>query len=322
MINKKVQIKFLIIYCLVIIFLISSCDNEYDYQLSSESKAYLEEVLEILHANSVNKHKIDWAKFKNEVFKYAQNSQTIKDTYPAVGYAITKLEDNHSYFVPAIQETDNQEEKKLPVVADEIVPYDIGYIRIPFCIGNEKMTETYVESVAGKISQQNSKNIKGWIVDLRDNFGGNMWPMMVSAGSLLQPGIQGYFFDADDNPHEWRYDSGKVYFDTIFIAENKNIVPVYGTGKIAVLINRNTASSGEAISVIFKGYDNATLFGELTFGVSTGCESFSLSDSSRINLATSVFADRKKIKYGGPILPDIICEDDEILTKAIEWIYN
>lgn len=316
------QLKSLIPHLGGLIFLLGSCNNQQPCQLSSVSKKYLEEIITILQTNSINKNKINWIDFKNNILSFAQNSQTIKDTYPAVHYAITRLQDNHSYFSPAIIEKDTQDEKPLPVFKDEIVPSDIGYIRILFCMGNKAQTETYIKSVTDKISIQNNKNIKGWIIDLRDNFGGNMWPMIVSVGSLLQSGTQGYFFDANNKSTEWYYDKGKAYIDSTLFAENKNIISVYGKNKIAVLINNKTASSGEAMSAIFKGYSNAKLFGAPTFGVSTGCESFSLSDGSRINLATSVFADRNKTKYGGAILPDIACSDIETLPKAIEWIHN
>ena len=35
----------------------------------------------------------------------------------------------------------------------------------------------------------------GWIVDLRGNGGGNMWPMLAGIGPILGEGIAGYFID-------------------------------------------------------------------------------------------------------------------------------
>ncbi len=307
----------------LLLFLIMGCHSgKTTHNLSAESKAYLDEVLELLQTKSVNRNKIDWDAFTSDVQHFARNSQTVKDVYPAVRYAITKLGDNHSYFNPAINDSKESEEKTLPVFPDEITPSDIGYIRIPFCIGDTTQTATYIKTINDKITAQNNPKIKGWIVDLRDNFGGNMWPMMAGIGSLLQSGTQGYFLDANDKPTEWRYNNGKAYSDTVLLAENKNAISVYGKNKIAVLINTKTASSGEAIAVLFKGYSQAKLFGSPTFGVSTGCESFPLSDGSRINLATSVFADKNKNKYGNAIIPDIPGSDSEVLAIAIKWIYN
>jgi len=309
----------LFVYIFSFASLSSNCTERKSRNLPSK---YLEEVLDLLEAKSVNKNKIDWKAFRKDVSDSAQNSRTIEDTYPAVRYAVAKLGDNHSYFSPATKVQETQEEKPLPVLKDETVPSDIGYVRIPFCIGNREQTDIYIRSVSDKILRQNNKNVKGWVIDLRDNFGGNMWPMMAALGPLLETGTQGYFFYADNKFTEWHYEGGKACMETNVLAENKDTVSVYGKNKIAVLVNGKTASSGEAIAVLFKGYAHTKFFGEPTFGVSTGCESFTLSDGSRINLATSVFADRNKNRFGNAIAPDTYCTDGETLPKAIEWIYD
>jgi C-terminal processing protease CtpA/Prc len=33
-------------------------------------------------------------------------------------------------------------------------------------------------------------NLAGWIVDLRNNGGGNMWPMLTGIGSILGEGVE------------------------------------------------------------------------------------------------------------------------------------
>jgi C-terminal processing protease CtpA/Prc len=301
----------------------TSCKTSNTINISPEAEKYLKDALTLLKKNSVHRHKINWNNFEDEVFRVAQNSQTIKDTYPAINHAIAQLKDNHSYFVQAIQEEENSEEKPLPTLEDEKTPSDIGYIRIPFCIGNEHQREQYIKSVTDKIYQQNNPQIKGWIIDLRDNFGGNMWAMMAAAGSFLDIGTQGYFLDADNKVAEWRFEKGKAYLDTIMLAESKYYSnSLFGKNRIAVLINNKTASSGEAMAVLFKGYDNVKIFGTSTFGISTGCESFTLSDGSRINLATSIFVDRKRRRYGKAIAPDFPRSESETLPTAINWIYN
>jgi hypothetical protein len=307
---------------LALFFSLICCKATNANNISPEAEKYLKEVLALLQKESVNRNKINCDNFGAEVFRVAQNSQTIKDTYPAVSYAIAQLKDNHSYFARAIEEEGNTEEKPLPTLEDEKTPASIGYIRIPFCMGDERQTEQYIKLIADKIYQQNTPQIKGWIIDLRDNFGGNMWPMMASIGSFLDTGTQGYFLNADNIAVEWRYASGKAFFDTVMLAENKHSISLFGKNRIAVLINNKTASSGEAMAVLFKGYSHAKFFGIPTFGVSTGCKSFSLSDGSRINLATSVFADRNKIKYGSSIVPDFPCSEKETFVAAIKWLEN
>lgn len=288
--------------------------------ISPEAEKYLKEVLALLQQHSVNRHDINWNDFTADVFRVAQNSQTVRDTYPAVAYAVAQLNDSHSYFVRAVSEGEAAEDKPLPTVEDEKTPADIGYIRVPFCMGDAQQTEQYIAAITEKISRQNGTGIKGWVIDLRDNFGGNMWPMMAALGPFLDSGTQGYFVDADAHAVVWRFADGKAYSDKVLLAESKCSIALSGRNKIAVLINNRTASSGEAMAVLFKGYASAKLFGVPTFGVSTGCESFTLSDGSRINLATSVFADRSGTKYGKAIAPDFRCAESETLSEAIAWI--
>jgi carboxyl-terminal processing protease len=317
---EKFKIRSVILYLTSFIIIHSIFICKTTYALSPEARKYLEEVVSLLQSKSVNKNKIDWKVFKEDVFQHAKNSQAVKDTYPAVAYAVKKLEDNHSYFSYATEKSEIGKEKPLPVLKNEMVPSNIGYVRVAFCIGDETQTENYIASISGSISQQNNDKIKGWIVDLRDNFGGNMWPMMAALGPILDTGIQGYFLDADGNFVKWHYERGKAYSGTTVLAENNNFSPAYGKNRIALLINNKTASSGEAMAVLFKGYDSAKLFGQPTFGVSTGCESFTLSDGSRINLATSIFVDRQRKKYGTAVMPDVSCDDAETLSKAIAWL--
>lgn len=308
-----------ILFLTTVLLMVMSCKNQQLHNVSPKSESYIEEVIQLLKTHSVNKNKIDWDRFRNEVYLYANNSHTVADTYPAITHAITLLEDNHSYF-SAANEKNPDEEKPLPVYTDEVVPNAIGYIRIPFCIGGEKEIEHYIETITTKIALQNTQAKEGWIVDLRENFGGNMWPMLVAVGPLLDNGVQGYFFDPNDKPTPWIYNNGKAFGDQELLAENKNKILLKTKAvKIAVLTNNRTASSGEAMTVVFRGLPNVKSFGEPTFGVSTGCQSFTLSDGSRINLATTVFADRNKQKYGKSIIPDVVCKSDEALDKAIKW---
>lgn len=120
----------------------------------NEVSNYLTETLDLLQENSVNKNKIDWKEFKIDIFKKAENAKTIEDTYSVISYAISKLNDNHSYFRPITESEANLENKPLPVLTDEITPKDIGYIRIPFCIGTENEYNDYISEIRTKIEKQ------------------------------------------------------------------------------------------------------------------------------------------------------------------------
>lgn len=307
-------------YFLLVIILIG-CSNKKSDSISPIAKEYVDEVITLLQNNSVNKNKIDWAIFKKDVYKHARNSKSIIETYPSISYAVTKLNDSHSYFAPNIETDDIIEEKPLPILEDEIVPDNIGYIRIPFCIGSEDQSKNYINSIIEKISNQDNINLKGWIVDLRGNFGGNMWPMLVSVGPILGDGIVGYFIDADNKTSTWKYENGKAYLNSTIIEESPLVYSLkLPNPYVAILTNKETASSGEAITVCFKGRNKTKSFGTKTFGVSSGNKSHTLSDGSRINLTESIFADRNMNKYGNSIFTDNHCEEINTVDEAVDWL--
>lgn len=310
-----------ILHYLFLILAFISCQTQ--NSIPKEVSEYLTETLDLLEEKSVNKSKIDWNEFRIDIFKKAQNAKTIQDTYSTISYAISKLNDNHSYFKPAIKSEINSEDKPLPIFSDEITPNDIGYIRIPFCIGAENEYNNYITKIREKIEKQSQKKLKGWVIDLRGNFGGNMWPMLLAIEPLIGNGTLGYFIDANNNNKAWKIIKGKAYIEDQLIMETTiNSKENLNNQFLAILTDNQTASSGEAITVALKSRENSKSFGKPTFGVSTGCVSHQLSDGSIINLAESSFADRKMTKYGSSILPDFEIEENQALKAGIEWIYK
>lgn len=307
---------------ILLFLLFISCQKQ--NSTPKEVSDFLTETINLLKEKSIHKNEIDWNKFEKDLFIKAQHAKKLEDVYPTISYAVKKLNDNHSYF-KAISETEQEsKDESLPTFSDEITPNDIGYIRIPFCIGSENDNKNYITSIRTKIQHQSQKKLKGWIVDLRSNFGGNMWPMLLALEPLIGNGTFGYFIDANGNSEAWKIIKGKAYIDNQLIMEtNINFSNQLQENQfIAILTDSETASSGEAVTVAFKGQENSKSFGQPTFGVSTGCVSHLLSDGSSINLAESIFSDRNKTKYGNKIVPDFVVEKDKTLQAGIEWIYE
>jgi carboxyl-terminal processing protease len=308
---------------ILIIFLCIICGNINSQNLSPAAKNYIDEVITLLQSNSINKNKINWEDFRNDIYIHAKNSKTLEDTYPSISYAISKLGDHHSYFIAIIDTQDPSDLKLPPILQDEIVPENIGYIRIGFCMGDSEQNKNYINAVSEKIIKQDKSNIKGWIVDLRGNFGGNMAPMLLAIGPILGEGIVGYSYYPEGSYYTWNYKDGKLFDENgIWDTSTKNVQLKSENPYVAILTDNLTASSGEAVVIAFKERDKTKSFGSPTFGVSTGNRSHTLSDGSRINLTELVFADRKKRKYGNSVYPDVACDEKETLEKAIIWLLN
>lgn len=311
-------------YRLLFLFIVfSSCKTtSTENSISLEATAYIDEVVTILKANSINHNKIDWIAFKAKVLTKAENAKTVEDTYPAIHLAIQLLGDGHSYFAPVAG--DNIEENGAPpTLEDEMVPNDIGYLRVRYCMGNNDQKQIYVDDLLKFIRQRDKGNLKGWIVDLRGNFGGDMLPMLLGTGPILGDGILGYTAYPDGQMHSWNYNEGKFYYDDIEDSDIK--AKEYYRLKmpnpfVAVLTDTLTASSGEALTVAFKGREKTKSFGHKTYGVSTSNQKFVLSDGSNMLITVAVFADRNKKRYGHSIEPDKVVASEKALHEAIKWL--
>src|SRR4051812_11376267 len=65
---------------------------------SEQARAYLDELVAVMEAHSINRLTIDWSAFRTRVFARATGAQTIVDTYPAIQVALDALGDGHSLY--------------------------------------------------------------------------------------------------------------------------------------------------------------------------------------------------------------------------------
>jgi C-terminal processing protease CtpA/Prc len=173
-------------------------------------------------------------------------------------------------------------------------PGGFGYVRLDGFFGRDRaIADRFAADVARRIDEMGD-DVAGWIVDLRHNPGGNMWPMLAGLASLVGTNALGSFVYRDGTSFPWN-------------VEDYVTVPVvrdFRSSPVAVLIGPTTASSGEAVALAFVGCANACLVGEPTKGLSSSNDDVTLRDGGLLFLTTSVFADRTGRLYGVPIEPD------------------
>ena len=169
----------------------------------------------------------------------------------------------------------------------------------------------------------------GWIVDLRNNSGGNMWPMLLGVEPLLRipgAGIQVVGMLRGVGPNvPWESHDG-----TLMVKGR----PMLGFGQagyrlrepgvpVAVLLGERTASSGEATALAFRGRPDSRSFGAPTAGFATSNSSIRLPDGTLFLLTDTLMADRNGVGDGGPIVPDQVTEGDAAtLAAAGRWLLS
>jgi hypothetical protein len=289
------------------------------------ARAHLESLLDVMQENSINRNQINWSTFRSAVTAAAPDPRDLSETFGAIHVALGMLGDNHSSYTspPAWGQvvTNSRITCTAPTPRALDVPTDIGYVRVAALTGSPALATSYANSLQSTIRSRDASSPTGWIVDLRGNTGGNMWPMIAGLGPILGERTLGFFIDPDGMEFEWGYRGG------LAIVNNQTAQAVTSPytlkspdPKVAVLIDGWVASSGEAAAIAFKGRSDTRFFGTPTCGLSTANSPFNV-DGARLNLTVAAIADRNRLVFGDTLRPDeVITDHDTLLTRAIAWL--
>ncbi|WP_312326751.1 S41 family peptidase [Stenotrophomonas sp.] len=211
----------------------------------------------------------------------------------------------------------------------------IGWISVPYfkedstapsSVRNQQKV-TFARLLQLQLKAEDAINRCGWIVDLRQNSGGNMWPMLVGVFPLLSTDPKHRevigAFNAGETHQLWSLDSGLVLLGerAPVALDTPNYVLRHPAPPVAVLIGPKTGSSGEAVALAFRGRPATRSFGQETAGFSTANRQTPLQDGSILLLTGSVSADRNLKGDGGKLKPDVTTGDDAgTEASARNWL--
>lgn len=292
--------------------------------LSDTASTYLNNIITIAERSSINRLTIDWAAYRRDVLAAASGAQTIQDLLPAIRTAITLLRDGHSSYRSASGTTIFVPLRSCapPAAIPLALPPNIASVRVGAFSGTTEQANAYARQIQDAIRAADRDDLIGWIVDLRSNGGGNMWPMIAGLGPILGEGPLGYFIGPTGTETLWEYRNGASISGGFPIT---TVSPPYALRRqqprVAVLSDVGIASSGEATFIAFRQRPNTRSFGQPTCGLSTANSTSTLSDGATFTITTSVMADRAKTRFGEPVPPDeIITDQAQAIQRAIEWL--
>jgi carboxyl-terminal processing protease len=295
--------------------------------ISAEAQAHLTEIIAVLQREWLHRDGFDWPGFTRQVMEKAGSAQTIPETYDAIRAGLKLLGDKHTYYVPEKGDTIFNPESPTqstgectpPPAITPALPADVGYVQLRVSSGRAG-----ADALDAAIRERDRAGLTGWIVDMRNSRGGNMWPFMAAAGPLLGEGTLGFFIGAHKDATPWGITAGRAWLSTeaeTMAAMEKPHRLATPAPRVALLIDIGVASSGEAIAIAFRGRPNTRSFGTTTCGLSTAVAQFPLKQGGRIGVVTSVMADRTKKPYGKTIDPDEVVNDPaEVVPRALAWL--
>ncbi|HEY9712393.1 MAG TPA: S41 family peptidase, partial [Chroococcales cyanobacterium] len=309
---------------------------------SSSPTYYLDSVLNIIEFRALHARQVDWKAVRAKCMQLAEHAKTTTDTYRAINYALSQLHDNHSFLEDASGKrtlsSESSEPEPVRIKSSNLFEDEhgrIGLLLVGAFVGDcdSEQSQRYAGLIRNNISEILKMNPSAWIVDLRGNTGGNMWPMLAGVGPIIGGGTIGYFqYPRSSVP--WFYQQGEsgiidsaeqkvVNFKLEKSIDDCEAVPV------AVLIDDSTLSSGEAVALSFKGRPRTRFFGQHTGGLTTANETITLSDGAVLYLTTAEEADRNRNVYPAGLAPDVAVKqegvplgdkNDPVIRAARRWL--
>ncbi|MEX0275049.1 MAG: S41 family peptidase, partial [Flavobacteriaceae bacterium] len=211
----------------------------------------------------------------------------------------------------------------------------VGYIQIPMILnysGNDSITIAHTLKIRNQLCALEQQGPKGYIIDLRANIGGSFYPMFAGLGELFpNMHLGGDTKNGKEYYSEWTLQNGNLY-NNDYAVPNMPALKCgieLGTRRVAVLVGRFTASSGEALASGLRGQNNIRLIGEQTSGASTTNSFRYISDDVQFNPAVAYYMSKDGTVHTDGIIPDqVIVEEynmDHVLegktiTEATKWI--
>ena len=299
---------------------------------SPEAQAFLEEVFELVQTHALNRDKVDWDRLREKIYTDEMHAETTADTYDSVRHMLVWLNDRHSSFLSS-EEAEwfmnlDTSAADNPAPESWLSEEGYAYLYIPqFASGDREVNNAYAQQLQQRVKALDASAPCAWVIDLRQNFGGNLFPMVAGLSGLIPDGEVSSLQFVDGRIETSLLKNGQFIDQGEVLTEVKE--PLTGlsnpTPVIAILIGPVTSSSGEMLALSFKGLPNVTYFGHETGGYTTGNSLFTLSDGSIILLTTSIFIDRTGQAYGGSFQPDIPLETIAGYPKTIpptvlEWL--
>ncbi|WP_196479589.1 S41 family peptidase [Xanthomonas translucens] len=279
-------------------------DEEVARGLRFDGNSNIKALVKAIKENALFESNVDWDSIAGSIKSASESSESYLN-YPMYEKLIASLSDGHSSFLRPESARLAWGGTRPAALADVHMVGKFGYVRIP-SISGRSMGEgdEFSREVSRKICALSTRPI-GWMVDLRGNAGGSMWPMLMALSPLLGNERLGYFVNADGSQKPWKI-NGSLNCDLT-------------AAPVALLVDRVTASSGELTAIAFLGRDDVRVFGQDTAGRTTANRPFRLPDGSILILTSAFSADRNGMRYER-ITPDVRVGLGAELRAAADWL--
>lgn len=296
-----------IITLCIICCLTTSCSW---FEDTTTPEGYVKHGIRLMDKNGLYAEGEAWETMKQQTLKKASQITTLEEAHELVSEAVHIAGGKHSVLNPPIEERKNVSEERVPEV--NLREDDIIVVKLPAHSGITVSDSLYTFTVFDFLASH--KEVKGVVIDLQDNVGGNMYPMLAAVSPLIPDGVFIRFKGRKSNTPitiEYVEKQAGINRDKVF--------KLPASLPIAILINEWTGSSGEATLLAFRGLENVCTFGTPTAGYASSNIPYLLSDGYTLVLTIGQDVARTgEVFCDDPIAPDVVTETP--LEDAVNWI--
>lgn len=287
---------------------------------------YLMGALDLIQRTALFSDSVDWVAVREDAERVLARARAYADTHALLGEVVRQAGGRHSGLSsPDALRTARDRTMAAfgPALPAGRIVEATGYLNLPRLPDGRRRARDYTAIAGELLEAMATSKPRGWIVDLRDNIGGNMWPMLAAATPLLPDGVLGYFILPGNRAQSWVLERGCIRLDGRQMTRSRSRLQLDRSTSVAVLTSHRTASAGEAVAVAFRGHPTVRIFGTPTAGFTTGNSAHTLRDGTRLRITCCYYADRDRSEYRGPVPVDqeVSGEDPaRPLLAALSWI--
>jgi carboxyl-terminal processing protease len=307
-----------------------------------KAEQLLDEALRFMEKNYYRRDEVIWTTLADQAKQQLLNADNCDDAYAAITWCFKQLGERHSFIMPpdkAARYNGDESPSGPASLADlvgeirgEWVQDSIAYLTIPWVhTTDSSLCNRIADSLQAVIARLDTRHISHWIIDLRNNSGGNCWPMLAGIGPLLGDGVYGYFVASGERIPIAYYDGSACQGRHVIcrVSEDHGYHTHAAHKSIVVLTGRRTVSAGEIVALAFKGREQTFLIGQPTAGLTTANATYSLSDRSMLVLTVCQEADFTGHICDGRIQPDQVvpagdgnADPDPARSAALAWLQS
>lgn len=279
------------------------------HSISSDNSSLIEFVkkaVAIMDAYGLFATGTSWENAKAEAL--ASDPPTFEDAQVVIRKALAVAGGKHSFLT--VNNSNDMSHTLQQAAMPTITQREDGIlvIKLPQFSGTGEESIQYAQKVLDAIPSQ----LRGVVIDLIDNRGGNMYPMLAAV----------HRFFPEENLFDFHYRDYNYTVTVSYVINSVNIKRKdYISCPVAILMNNHTASSGEMVLLAFRGLNNVRTFGTHSAGYTTGNQTYYLPFNSKLVLTTSSVITRTGEEFCNDyIYPDVNPITPFPLDEAIKWI--